>query len=139
MAVMIAAAGTAMPRPCLSCLRRSLFAAQVRRDLALTRPATLLCARRDTMIKPAFIAADPASWISHGRSPEVAQALARVWRKWPDLPAAASKEARRERFRQRVAAMRPINEALARESDRRQQASNFAFSRPRPRTGMQRS
>lgn len=79
------------------------------------------------MIKPAFIAADPASWISHGRSPEVAQALARVWRKWPDLPAAASKEARRERFRQRVAAMRPINEALARESDRRQQASNFAF------------
>lgn len=79
------------------------------------------------MTQATFVVADPASWIAHGRSPEVAEALAHVWRTWPDLPAAASAEARRERFRQRVAAMRPINEALARESDRRQQASNFAF------------
>lgn len=79
------------------------------------------------MTRATLNVADPASWIAHGRSRQVAEALAHVWRTWPDLPTTASAEARRERFRQRVAAMRPINEALARESDRRQQASNFAF------------
>lgn len=79
------------------------------------------------MTQALFIAADPASWIARGRPPKVAEAIAHVWRAWPDLPASAPAEARSERFRQRVAAMRPINEALASESDRRQQSSNFAF------------
>lgn len=79
------------------------------------------------MTEAPFIAADPATWIAQGRSPEMAEALACVWRTWPDLPVEASAADRRERFRKRVDAMRPINIAIVRASDLRQQASNFAF------------
>jgi hypothetical protein len=80
------------------------------------------------MTQHAFDPTDPASWRARGRSPDHAALLAKVWRQYPDLPPSASAEDRMERGRLRIAALRPINDAIAAETERQRQQRNFAFT-----------
>ena len=61
----------------------------------------------------AFDPADPAAWQSRGRSPEHAAAIAAAWRTFPDLPSDAPLSDRMTRGRERIAAMRSVNDAIA--------------------------
>ncbi|MGW8138499.1 hypothetical protein ACWGNZ_23170 (plasmid) [Sphingomonas zeae] len=81
---------------------------------------------------------DPACadhWIAHGRNPVHAAALAGAWRDFPDLPADAPLTERQARGRERIAAMRPINDAIAAEDAARQETTNFAFTDRQLRDG----
>lgn len=83
----------------------------------------------------AFDPADPASWLSRGRTPEHAAAIAGAWRDFPDLPSDAPLERRMARGRERIAAMRPINDALRDHVEAERQATNFAFTEDQVRAG----
>jgi hypothetical protein len=74
-----------------------------------------------------FDPADAGCWMARGRPTHHAQALADAWRRFPDLPSDAPVEARMARSRERVQALRPLNEAIAQETERQRQARNFAF------------
>jgi hypothetical protein len=74
-----------------------------------------------------FIVTEASTWIARGPSPEHAETLAQAWRDFPDLPSCAPLADRMERTRQRVAAMRPVNDAIAAQTARQQEAANFAF------------
>lgn len=76
----------------------------------------------------AFDPSDPAAWLSRGRTPEHAAAIAAAWRTFPDLPAAAPLADRMARGRERIAAMRSVNDAIAAESAAQREATNFAFT-----------
>lgn len=81
---------------------------------------------------------DPARadhWIAHGRDPAHAAAIAGAWRDFPDLPPGAPLAERQARGRERIAAMRPINDAIAAEGVARQEATNFAFTEGQLRLG----
>lgn len=82
-----------------------------------------------------FIVTDASTWIARGRSPEHAEALAQAWRDFPDLHPSAPLAERMERTRQRVAAMRPVNDAIAEQSAREHEAANFAFTTRRIDSG----
>lgn len=82
-----------------------------------------------------FNPGDVATWLSRGRRPEHAEALAAAWRDHPDLPHDAPLADRQARFRERVAAMRPVNEAIAAQLEAETQAKNFAFVEARQRDG----
>lgn len=75
-----------------------------------------------------FDPASPACWITRGRSPEHAAAIAGAWRDFPDLPPDAPLDARMARGRDRIAAMRPVNDAIARAAAAEREATNFAFT-----------
>ena len=74
-------------------------------------------------------------WIAHGRDPAHAAAIAGAWRDFPDLPPDAPLAARQARGRERIAAMRPINDAIAADGAARQEATNFAFTDRQLRDG----
>lgn len=76
---------------------------------------------------PPFDPANAECWIAHGRPPEIAHAIAQAWTQFPDLPAFTPLEDRQARTRDRVAAMRPALDGLARHSRRERESSNFAF------------
>ncbi|WP_454887328.1 hypothetical protein [Sphingomonas oryzagri] len=78
-----------------------------------------------------FDPADPEVWISRGRLPEHAALIAAAWRDFPDPPPGASLEERQARSRARVAAMRPVNDAIAAATERERQRGNFAFTERR--------
>lgn len=81
---------------------------------------------------------DPANaecWIARGRKPEHAAMIAAVWRSHPDLPNDAPLEERQARMKARSQAMRPVNDAMAAETEANTQARNFAFVEAREREG----
>lgn len=82
-----------------------------------------------------FDPADARCWVSRGRSSDHAIALAQVWRDWPDLPASAPPADRMERGRERIRAMRPINDAISAQVEAERQARNFAFTEAQAATG----
>lgn len=73
-----------------------------------------------------FDPADAGCWIAHGRPAHHAHALADAWRRFPDLPNDAPLDARMARARERVQALRPLNEAIGLECERQRVATNFA-------------
>ncbi|MBB4859163.1 hypothetical protein HNO88_002492 [Novosphingobium chloroacetimidivorans] len=75
-----------------------------------------------------FIVTEASTWIARGRTPEHAEALAQAWRDFPDLQPSAPLADRMERMRQRVAAMRPVNDAISEQTARDREAANFAFT-----------
>ena len=64
--------------------------------------------------------------MARGRPAHHAHALADAWRRFPDLPNDAPLDARMARSRERVQALRPLNEAIAQETERQRVAANFA-------------
>ena len=70
--------------------------------------------------------ADAGCWIARGRPAHHAHALADAWRRFPDLPNGAPLDARMARSRERVQALRPLNEAIGLETERQRQSTNFA-------------
>ena len=86
----------------------------------------LVVAVHGPVVKP-FDPGDPSCWLSLGRSVEHATALAEVWRRYPDLPASAPQADRMARGRERIAAMKPLNDAVTQQLDADRQAANFAF------------
>jgi hypothetical protein len=82
-----------------------------------------------------FDPTDPNTWRARGRTAEHAEAIAEAWRTFPDLPADAPAEARMNRGRERIAAMRPINDAIRDAGERERQATNFAFTEDQVRRG----
>ena len=82
-----------------------------------------------------FNPADVATWLTRGRSPEHAEALAQAWRDFPDLPTTASIESRMARTRERVQAMRPINDAIAAAAETERQRRNFRHVECRAKAG----
>ncbi|MBD3744842.1 MAG: hypothetical protein IE932_01370 [Sphingopyxis terrae] len=75
-----------------------------------------------------FDPADPGCWSGRGRSPEQAEAIAEAWRIFPDLPHNAPLDERMARTRARVAAMRPVHEAIRIETEQARVRANFAFA-----------
>lgn len=73
-----------------------------------------------------FDPADAGCWMARGRPAHHAHALADAWRRFPDLPNGAPLDARMARSRERVQALRPLNEAIAQETERQRKAANFA-------------
>ena len=73
-----------------------------------------------------FDPADAGCWMARGRPAHHAHALADAWRRFPDLPNDAPLDARMARSRERVQALRPLNEAIAQETERQRVAANFA-------------
>lgn len=73
-----------------------------------------------------FDPADAGCWIAHGRPAHHAHALADAWRRFPDLPNDAPLDERMARGRERVQALRPLNEAIGLETERQRQSANFA-------------
>jgi len=86
-------------------------------------------------VEPPFDPADPACWLERGRTPAHADAIARAWRDFPDLPAQAPVEARMARGRERIAAMRVVNDAIAAETRAQREATNFAFTQAQVEQG----
>lgn len=84
----------------------------------------------------AFDPADPAAWLSRGRSPEHAAAIAAAWRTFPDLPGDAPLADRMARGRERIAAMRSVNDAIAAENAAQRESTNFAFTEDQIRRGL---
>lgn len=73
-----------------------------------------------------FDPADAGCWMAHGRPAHHAHALADAWRRFPDLPNNAPLDERMARGRERVQALRPLNEAIGLETERQRQSANFA-------------
>lgn len=87
--------------------------------------------------KPAaFDPADRECWIGHGRCPDHAEALASVWKDYPDLPFDAPLDQRMTRSRARVAALRPFNDAIRKEAECERQRANFACIERRVASGL---
>jgi hypothetical protein len=87
------------------------------------------------MMSESFDPADPAAWIAHGRSPEHAAALADAWYRFPDLPNDFPADRRMARMRERVTALRPVMESMARVVEHERQDRNFAFTERRVTEG----
>ncbi|MBV2149925.1 hypothetical protein KRZ98_16900 [Sphingobium sp. AS12] len=75
-----------------------------------------------------FDPADAGCWIARGRQPHHAAALAEAWNCFPDLPNDAPLDARMTRTRERVAMLRPLHDAMTRETEAERQRTNFAFA-----------
>jgi hypothetical protein len=82
-----------------------------------------------------FDPADLRCWLNRGRSIEQATELARIWRAHPDLPATAPLADRMERGRERIAAMKPLNDAIAARTEADRQTRNFSFMEARAASG----
>ena len=87
------------------------------------------------MVTDDFDPADAASWLARGRTPQHAAAIAAAWRDFPDLPRTAPLEERMARGRERVAAMRVVNDAISAHAEAERQAANFAFTERQLREG----
>lgn len=71
---------------------------------------------------------DAGCWIARGRPAHHAEALAAAWQAFPDLPNDAPLEDRMARSRERVAALRPLHDAITAETEAARQKTNFAFA-----------
>ena len=74
-----------------------------------------------------FDPADAGCWMARGRPAHHAAALAEAWQRYPDLPPDASPEARMARTRERVQMLRPLHDAISRETEQKRRLDNFAF------------
>lgn len=83
----------------------------------------------------AFDPADAGCWVVRGRKPHHAAALAEAWQCFPDLPNDAPLDARIARTRERVQMLRPLHDAMTRETEAERQCSNFAFAERQVATG----
>lgn len=79
------------------------------------------------MIPEQLDPAEVSTWLTRGRTPEHAAAIAAAWRDHPDLPPEAPLSERMARSRARVEAMRPVNDAIRAHTEAQRQATNFAF------------
>ncbi|OAN58663.1 hypothetical protein [Sphingobium sp. TCM1] len=82
-----------------------------------------------------FDPADKKCWITRGRPEHHAEQLARAWADFPDLPIEAPARDRMARIRERVAALRPLNDAIQEERERERKRRNFAFIERRAAAG----
>jgi len=78
---------------------------------------------------------DMRCWLTRGRTVEQATELARIWRTFPDLPATAPLEERQARGRERIAAMKPLNDAIAAKTEAERQTRNFSLMETRAQNG----
>ncbi len=78
-------------------------------------------------VSTAFDPSNPLCWIARGRTEHHADQLARAWADFPDLPIETPAQDRMARIRERVAALRPLNDAIREESERERKRRNFAF------------
>ena len=62
---------------------------------------------------PPFDPCSAATWLARGRAPDQAEAIAKAWRDYPDLPPTSTAADRMARTRERVVAMKPVNDAIA--------------------------
>lgn len=83
----------------------------------------------------AFNPADAATWLARGRRPAHAEALAKAWRDYPDLPPSAPLADRHARSHARVIATRPVFEEMRVEAEAERHAKNFAFTENEVREG----
>lgn len=74
-----------------------------------------------------FDPSDARCWLTRGRTIEHATELARIWRAFPDLPSTAPLEDRMARGRERIAEMKPLNDAISAAAEAERQARNFAL------------
>jgi hypothetical protein len=74
-----------------------------------------------------FDPADAGCWMARGRPAHHAHAIAGAWIRFPDLPHDAPLDARMARTRERVQMLRPLHEAIRRETEQQRRAANFAF------------
>ncbi|WP_029993271.1 hypothetical protein [Sphingomonas sp. YL-JM2C] len=72
-----------------------------------------------------------ATWLARGRAPDHAEAIAKAWRDYPDLPPTSPAADRMARTRERVVAMKPVNDAIAAATEAERQARNFSFTEDR--------
>lgn len=84
---------------------------------------------------PLFDPCSAATWLARGRAPDHAGALAKAWRDFPDLPPTSPAEDRMARTRARVEAMKPVNDAIAAQTEAERQARNFNFTEDRAIAG----
>lgn len=84
---------------------------------------------------PPFDPCSAATWLARGRAPDHAEALAKAWRDYPDLPPTSPAEDRMARTRARVEAMKPVNDAIAAQTEAERQARNFSFTEGRAIAG----
>ncbi len=82
-----------------------------------------------------FDSTDMRCWLTRGRSVDQANELARIWRTYPDLPPTAPLVDRMARARERIIAMKPLNDAIAARTEAERQTRNFAFMAARAQNG----
>lgn len=82
-----------------------------------------------------FNPAEAATWLARGRRPAHAEALAKAWRDYPDLPPSAPLADRHARSHARVIATRPVFEEMRVEAEAERHAKNFAFTENEAREG----
>ena len=82
-----------------------------------------------------FDSTDMRCWLTRGRSVDQASELARIWRSYPDLPPTAPLIDRMARGRERITAMKPLNDAIAAKTEAERQNRNFAFMASRAQDG----
>jgi len=82
-----------------------------------------------------FNPAEASTWLARGRRPAHAEALAKAWRDFPDLPPSAPIADRQARSRERVIATRPVFEEMRLEAEAERHATNFAFTENEVREG----
>ena len=88
----------------------------------------VLKARQPEAVEPeTFDPSDARCWLTRGRTMEHATELARIWKAFPDLPATAPLDARMARGRERIAEMKPLNDAISAAAEVERQARNFAL------------
>ena len=80
---------------------------------------------------PPFDPCSAATWLARGRAPDQAEAIAKAWRDYPDLPPTSTAADRMARTRERVVAMKPVNDAIAAAAEAERQARNFSFTEDR--------
>ncbi len=80
---------------------------------------------------PPFDPCSSATWLARGRAPDQAEAIAKAWRDYPDLPPTSTAADRMARTRERVVAMKPVNDAIAAAAEAERQARNFSFTEDR--------
>jgi len=88
-----------------------------------------------TMPDTDFNPAEASTWLARGRRPAHAEALAKAWRDFPDLPPSAPVADRQARSRERVIATRPVFEEMRLEAEAERHATNFAFTENEVREG----
>ena len=91
----------------------------------------ILCALQprspEAVERETFDPTEARCWLTRGRSVEHANELARIWRAFPDLPATAPLDDRMARGRERIAEMKPLNDAISAAVEAERQARNFGL------------
>ncbi len=82
-----------------------------------------------------FDPADMRCWLTRGRSVEHATALATIWQTYPDLAPTAPLEDRMARGRERIRAMKPLNDAITARTEAERQRTNFGLMERRAANG----